>query len=257
MHDIAGVPCRSLRAVERRCDPPVVVYAHGGGYVSGSSTTHRLFGSSLARALDATVVLVDYRLLPEHPISAPIDDLTAVVLELAAGDEARLGGLVVAGDSSGAALMVTVALALGAGGLSPVSAIVSLSGAFDATLSSPSVDAGLDPQLDRAVLEHWRSTIEAVADPHDPIVSPVFADMTGLPPALLLAGGDDVWRDDSVRLADAIVAAGGCVELEVVPDMWHCWPLWGSFPEAQAALTRCAAFVDRHCRTGHAASDGR
>ena len=138
-----------------------------------------------------------------------------------------------------------------------MSAIVSLSGAFDATLSSPSVDAGLDPQLDRAVLEHWRSTIEEVADPHDPIVSPVFADMTGLPPALLLAGGDDVWRDDSVRLAEEIVAAGGRVELEVVPDMWHCWPLWGSFPEAQAALTRCAAFIDRHCRTGHAASDGR
>jgi acetyl esterase/lipase len=133
-------------------------------------------------------------------------------------------------------------------GSSPVAAVMSISGAFDATLTSPSIDAGFDPQLDRVVLEDWRSTISAVADPADPLTSPLFADLHALPPMLLLAGDHDVWRDDSVRLAANVTAVGGAADLEVVDEMWHCWPVWGEFPEAAKALARCRGFLDRHAR---------
>ena len=127
-----------------------------------------------------------------------------------------------------------------------VDGIVSICGAFDASLSSASVDDADDPQLDRTQLALWLTTIEPVADPFDPMVSPIYADVRGLPPVLLLAGGNDVWRDDSTRIAARLAAAGDSVELHVVAEMWHCWPVWGAFPEADAALETIAGFMQRH-----------
>ena len=93
---------------------------------------------------------------------------------------------------------------------------------------------------------YWApDAIEPVADPFDPMVSPIYADLRGLPPTLLLAGRDDAWRDDSTRMAAKLASAGGSVELHVVAEMWHCWPVWGVFPEADAALDTIAAFMRR------------
>jgi acetyl esterase/lipase len=244
--EIGGVACRLVRADGLSDTAPTIVYNHGGGFVSGSSLTSRVFGARMSARTGAVVVLVDYRLLPEHPFPTPLDDVAAVARACAANDRGE--GLWLGGDSSGAALAIGAAIALRDFGLSSIRGIVSICGAFDATLSSASVDDADDPQLDRAQLAQWLTTVEPVADPFDPMVSPIYADVRGLPPVLLLAGGDDVWRDDSTRMAARLAAAGDTVELHVVAGMWHCWPVWGEFPEADAALGTVAGFMQCHSR---------
>jgi epsilon-lactone hydrolase len=246
--EIGGTACRLVRADSVSDSAPTMVYCHGGGFVSGSSLTTRVFGARMSAHTGAGVLLVDYRLLPEHPFPAPLDDVVAVARACAATDRGQ--GLWLGGDSSGAALAIGAAIALRDSGIASVDGIVSICGAFDATLSSASVDDANDPQLDRTQLKHWLTTVEPVADPFDPMVSPIYADVRALPPVLLLAGGDDVWRDDSTRMASRLAAAGDTVELHVVAGMWHCWPVWGDFPEADAALGTVAGFIKRHGRAG-------
>ncbi|MEP7112824.1 MAG: alpha/beta hydrolase, partial [Ilumatobacteraceae bacterium] len=228
---LAGVPCRWVSPSVGGA-LPIIVYAHGGGLVAGSSVTHRGFASRLAWVTHCHVLLVDYRLLPEHQIAEPIADVVSVYRALIARSGEGSTQVVFGADSSGAALMVSALVALrDAGDPLPVG-LISFSGAFDATLSSPSIDDGRDPQLNRAALEHWQDTIRHAVALDDPSLSPVFAALHGLPPMLLLAGGDEVWRDDSIRLAERLASSGGSVELEVMSGMWHVWPMWGSFPEA-------------------------
>ena len=216
----------------------IVVWCHGGGLTAGSSTTHRAFASRLALAAGGEVFLPDYRLLPEHGIDAPVHDVSSVLDGL---DAAKT---VVGGDSSGAALALSCLIAREAKRRARPAGFVALSGAFDATLSSPSVDEGRDPQLSRTCLRPWQDVVGAVCPLDDPRLSPVFADLPGpLPPALLLAGGDELWRDDSARLADRLTTAGTRVELEIIDGMWHVWPLWGDFPEARSALERIGRFA--------------
>ena len=241
--DIDGVGCRIVRAESVGAAAPTIVYNHGGGFVSGSSLTTRVFGARLSAAVGATVVLVDYRLLPEHAFPAPVDDVIAVAGAVLARDDNR--GVMLGGDSSGAALAVSASVVMRDRGLRLADGIVSICGAFDATLTSESVDTAPDPQLDRPQLDYWQASVSTVSSTIDPLMSPIFADLHDLPPLLLLAGGDDVWRDDSVRLAAKVASVGGGVELHVVPDMWHCWPVWGDFPESRQALATVSAFCAR------------
>ena len=246
LEQISGVPCRWVSPIHSD-DLALIVYGHGGGLVSGSSVTHREFASRLALATQCRVLLVDYRLLPEHGIGDAIADIASVYRRLVARSTESPSRIVFGGDSSGAALMVSALIRLRDEGDQLPAGLISFSGAFDATLSSASVDEGRDPQLSRDVLEHWQAVIRRVADLDDPRLSPVFAELRGLPPVLLLAGSDEVWRDDSVRLGERLVAGAGVVELAVANGMWHVWPMWGSFPEATAALERAAAFVRACC----------
>jgi epsilon-lactone hydrolase len=246
LEEIAGVPCRWISSIVGE-DLAIIVYAHGGGLTAGSSVTHREFASRLALATKCKVLLVDYRLLPEHDIVEPIADVVSVHRELLHRLPDEPVPIVFGGDSSGAALMVAVLVALrDAGDPLPVG-LISFSGAFDATLSSPSVDEGRDPQLNRAVLEHWQDVIRPVVELDDARLSPMFGALHELPPMLLLAGSDEVWRDDSSRLTERLAASGGFAELVVVGGMWHVWPMSGSFPEATSALEHAAAFVRSHC----------
>ncbi len=244
---IAGVPCRWVSPSLGE-DLAIIVYAHGGGLIAGSSVTHREFASRLALATYCHVLLVDYRLLPEHQIADPIADVVSVYRALVARSSGRALHLLFGADSSGAALMVSALVALRDAGESLPVGLISFSGAFDATLSSPSIDDGRDPQLNRAALEHWQDIIRHAVALDDPRLSPVFGALHELPPMLLLAGGDEVWRDDSIRLAELLAASGGSVELVVMSGMWHVWPMWGSFPEAVTALERAAAFIRSRCR---------
>jgi monoterpene epsilon-lactone hydrolase len=246
VEEIAGVPCRWVSPTGSD-STATIAYAHGGGLVSGSSITHREFASRLALAAVSDVLLIDYRLLPEHGIAQPIEDVLAVYRSLVVRFAKRQRCILFAGDSSGAALMVAALVALRDAGDPLPAGLISFSGAFDATLSSPSIDEGRDPQLSRATLEHWQDVIRPVVELDDPRLSPVFSSLHELPPALLLAGGDEVWRDDSLRLAERLTANGVSVELEVASGMWHVWPMWGVFPEAESALERAAVFVRSCC----------
>ncbi len=247
LETIAGVPCRWV-SPEVGEGLPIIVYGHGGGLSAGSSTTHREFASRLALATGCRMLLVDYRLLPEHDIDEPLADVVDVyrsLIERSAGASTRI---LFGGDSSGAALMVSALVELRDTGGPLPAGLISFSGAFDATLSSPSIDNGCDPQLTRLALERWQSVVRGSVSLDDPRLSPIFQQLHDLPPMLLLAGGDEAWRDDSIRLAARVVESGGSVDLEVVDGMWHVWPMSGSFPEADAALERAALFVHARCR---------
>ena len=222
----------------------IIVYVHGGGLTAGSPRTHRAFASRLAAGCRVRLLLVDYRLLPESAFPAPLEDVIAVVEELISTELAPTRRIVLAGDSSGAGLAISAACALRDRSVDAIAGIVSLSGAFDATLSGESIDAGHDPQLSRPVLERWQQTISAAVEPSDPLMSPLFGELHDLAPTLLLCGSDDVWLSDSLRLADKLAAAGSSVLLHEVDGMWHVWPMDGDFPEAEMAVAQIVQFID-------------
>lgn len=207
----------------------MIVYAHGGGLIAGSPMTHRAFGSRLAVATRSRLLLVDDRLLPDNPFPAPLDDVVAVVDGVMSSGRTAAHRVVLAGDSSGAALAISAACVMRDCGR--------------ATLGGSSIDAGSDPQLALSVLEHWQQTISWAVDPSDPLISPIFAPLHELPPALLLAGGDEAWLSDSMRLADKLTEAGSTVSLKVFEGMWHVWPMYGDFPEANTAVAEIAQFI--------------
>ncbi len=239
-----------------RVEPPgkadaAVLHFHGGGYVLGSPATTRTVTAGLARHSGLPVLAPDYRLAPEHPFPAAVADAVAVYSELLAGGLAP-GRIVVSGDSAGGGLAMALLLRLRDRGLPLPAGAVGISPLLDLTLSSPSIDANLatDPQVTREFLEtaveHY---LPSGADPKAPQASPVFADLTGLPPLLLQAGGDETLLDDSVRFGEAAEAAGVDVTVECWEAMMHVWHAYAPrFPEAEAAFAAIAAWI--HVRLG-------
>jgi epsilon-lactone hydrolase len=230
-----------------------ILHFHGGGYVLGSPATTRTVTAGLARRTRLPVLAPDYRLAPEHPFPAAVDDALAVYSELLGGGLAP-GRIVVSGDSAGGGLVMALLLTLRDRGLPPPAGAVGISPLLDLTLSSPSIDANFatDPQVTREFLAvavaHY---LPAGADPKAPLASPVFADLSGLPPLLLQAGGDEALLDDSVRFGEAAEAAGVDVTVECWEAMMHVWHAFAPrFPEGEAALGAIAAWI--HDRLGRA-----
>lgn len=229
---IAGVPCLRLQP-SKPATSAVIVYAHGGGLVSGSVLTHRAFASHLARACAMAVILPDYRLLPDHVPEAARDDLHTVLQEV--GPKTS----VLAGDSSGAGLGLSLMQHLRDQGQDLPAGFVSISGAFDATLSGVTHDLSEDPILSREVLEHWQTQLGEV-DLAGPVLSPLLGEMAGLPPMLLIAGRDEVWLDDTRRLQKRAAPEGVRCFSKVFDGMWHVFPMATELPEAQEALNLIA-----------------
>ncbi len=225
----------------------LVLYLHGGGWVSGSIDTHRELMCRLALAADARVVGIDYRLAPEHPFPAGHDDCVAAYRALlAAGEDPRQ--LVVAGDSAGGGLTMSTLLVVRASG-EPLPAA--------AVLLSPAVDLGLFGGAAPDNAEHdYLAFLANGADGllpfilgkagrvEDPLVSPARAELGGLPPMLVLAGEVELLRDQIVAFAEKARAAGVPVELLVGQDMVHVWPAFaGIEPRAKEAVRRIGAFI--------------
>ena len=242
---IGAVPCLWLRPAGAT-SKDLLVYAHGGGLVTGSLLTHRAFGSELATALQRTVLLVGYRLLPENPFTAPRDDFVAVYRALLASGEHKADRIIFAGDSSGAAVALSASVQLRQVQAPQPRAIVSLSGAFDASLSGDSVQAlaDTDPQLSPDVLADWQKTFRGRIDLKDPVISPLFADLAGTPPTLLLAGGHELWLSDSERMYRSLRSADVPARLSIYPGMWHVWPMWPGLPETVQAFDEIDRFLD-------------
>jgi epsilon-lactone hydrolase len=223
-----------------------LLYLHGGGFLMYARSGYTGFLSRLANDLQARVVVPDYRLAPEHPFPAAIDDcLRAYAALLDAGQEPSL--LIVAGESAGAnAALVTLQRARDAFLPMPAGAIM-LSGGFDFSWASPSI--GNNARSDTAIgarglafLQRWyRPDVDAT----DPLISPVFGDFGGLPPLLFQTGHTEVLRDDSVRAAERARAAGVIVWLEVFPLVPHAWHQLGTWlPETRAALRQIGQFAN-------------
>ncbi len=230
--------------------PGTVLYLHGGAYVSGSLVSHRGVVARLALAAKTTVHALDYRLGPEDPFPAGLDDAVAAFREL---DEGGAGPIAVAGDSAGGGLTLAVLLALrDQGGTQPACG-VALSPWADLTQSGETYEtrSDADPLLSREGLTESAEMYLGGADPSDPLASPMLGDLSGLPPVLLEVGDGEVLLDDSRVTAERIRAAGGQVDLEVWPEMLHVFQAFPPdlVPEADQSLERVGRFLQHHLAT--------
>ena len=244
---IAGVGVDWLRPKNARKDK-VLLYLHGGAYVIGSPRTHRQLVSHTARAAGVVAVLPDYRLAPEHPFPAGLDDCVAVYRGLLeAGFKPE--DIIIAGDSAGGGLSVATLLLLRHAGVPMPAAAVLLSPFLDVTGSGESARtrADRDPWFDIADLQVvTRYYCPDESQWRDPLVSPVFANVAGLPPMLIQVGDDEILLSDSTRLAQKLEAEGIEVQLEIWPHMWHVFQMFiRKMPESRAAVVKIAEYVRR------------
>jgi epsilon-lactone hydrolase len=239
-----------LQQGETESDDPLVVYFHGGGYGVASALAYRAYCSHLVKRAGVRVLNVDYRLAPEHPFPAAIEDaVSAYEWVLSQGTPASR--VVLAGDSAGAGLTAGALVVMRDRGVPLPAGGVCLSPWVDLTNSAATYRTRADTDTGFSLA----SAKEAAAlylqrhDPRDALASPVFADLSGLPPLLILVGGAEVLLDDARRLADAAAASGVSAELFVYPDMPHVWMLhYPAYPEAATAFDQIAAFVARVTR---------
>jgi monoterpene epsilon-lactone hydrolase len=239
-----GVPAEWIHLVGAQ-PARVVLFLHGGSFNSGSIVSHRTLAGNVALAADARSLLIDYRLAPEHPFPAAIDDaLAAYEWLLAQGVAPRQ--TIVAGDSAGGTLALALLLQLRDHGQPLPAAAVCLSPAPDLTFSSESwtfnarKDLMLDARKERKSVEIYLRG----ADPRGPLASPNFADLRGLPPLLIQVGSHELLLSDAERLAERAKAAGVEVTLEVWPGMQHEWQFAADFlPEGRRAIARVGEFV--------------
>jgi len=243
--DAGGVPAIWAIPADGATDR-VILYVHGGGYVIGLAKIYERFTGHLANAVGCRVLNVDYRLAPEHPHPAPVDDaVTAYRWLLDRG--VRPEHIAVSGDSAGGGLTVATLLRVRDDGLPrpaagvPLSPWVDLEGTGDSMTTKADVDllVGLEGLTQMAAMflgEH--------GDPKDPYAAPLHADLHDLPPLLIQVGEDETLLDDSRRLAEKAELAGVDVTLEVFPEMQHVFQVCcGAMPEATEAVARIAAWL--------------
>ena len=226
----------------------VVLYLHGGGYIIGSTRTHRPLMAELSRASSARVLGLDYRLAPEHPFPAPIEDAVAAYRWLLneGHDPARIA---VAGDSAGGGLAVAALVQLRYVGLPMPGAAVCISPWVDMEGLGESMEsrADADPMVGKEGLLLSAKTYLGGSDPRAPLAAPLYADLRGLPPTLIQVGDAEVLLDDSTRLAGIAREAGVHVEMDVWDDMIHVWHLFAPIlPEGRQALSQAGEFIKKH-----------
>jgi epsilon-lactone hydrolase len=222
-----------------------MLYLYGGGYMLGSPASRRKTAGHLAVAAGVRVLVPTYRLAPEHPFPAAVEDAVQAYRWLLEQGVVP-SRLVVAGDSAGGGLALATLLAARDRGLPMPAGVVALSPWVDLTCGGGSMDDRPQADLEcaRAGLLEMAGWYLAGADPRDPLASPVFADLSRLPPILCLVGGDEVLLDDSIRLVRAAGIAGTDATLVIAAGMQHVYPIWaGAFPEADAAIALIGEWV--------------
>lgn len=245
--DAGGIRAEWVSTPESQ-DERVVLYLHGGGYVLGSIRTHRELASRIARAARARCLVIDYRLAPEHPFPAAVEDATAAYRWLLQGGVAARR-LVVAGDSAGGGLTLATLLALRDAGDPLPAAGVCLSPWTDLEGTGDSAKPGTvdDPVISGEALAAMGGQYAAESDLRSPLASPLHGEYKGLPPLLIQVGTREVLLDDSVRVAERARAAGVEVSLETWDGLVHVWHmLAAAAPEAEQAVTRIGEFVAKH-----------
>lgn len=246
-----GVP--AAWSWHRSIDPdgPVVVVFHGGGFIVCSIGTHLSLGATVAAAAQGRALVVGYRLAPEHPFPAAVEDAAAAyewLLEQGVAPER----VVFFGDSAGGNLCLTASFLLRRRGRPLPAALVLASPGTDLTRSGASFLAhrDRDPFSRIDCPERVAEWYLKGADPTDPLASPLFGDFTGLPPMLVMVGPDEVLYDDAVRVAERAEAADVDVKLVVVPGAFHTWLGYaGALPEADESIALIGAFIRCHTAT--------
>jgi len=226
-----------------------VAYFHGGGLMCGNPEGVRGTAALLARAADAAVLVPDYRLAPENAFPAAAQDALVSVRWLLAEGGATTEKLALLGDSAGGGLATLTAIGLRDQGPGAPAALVGWSPWVDWTVSGSTVEpkAAVDPIASGQSLTMSAAAYLQGHDPADPAVSPLFAELAGLPPMLIEVGSEEVLLDDSRRLAAGAREAGVEVTLEIAEGLPHVYQYFASFlPEAQASIDRSGAFIAKH-----------
>lgn len=244
-----GVPAEWVIAPGASKDR-VFIYLHGGYYAVGSMRTHRVYLSRLSRATGTSLLGLDYRRAPENPFPAALEDcLAAYRWLLSIGTDPQK--IVIGGESAGGGLTAATCIALRYLGDPLPAAGICLSSWADLahTGESMTTNANADPTVTLERAEEMAKLYLNGRDPKTPLASPVYADLHGLPPLLVMAGSIEVLRDDSTRLAERAKASGVDVTLEIWDDMPHNWPMYAHIlPEGQQAIDRIGEFIRRHVR---------
>lgn len=223
----------------------VLLYLHGGGYVIGSPATHRGVAASLSAAADCRVLSLDYRLAPENPYPAAVEDACAAYRWLLAEGVAPQK-IALAGDSAGGGLTLATLIALRDAGDALPGAAVPISPWTDMQATGESMQTNLknDPMVEPGGLMGMAKMYLGNADPTQPTAAPLHGDFTGLPPLLIQVGALETLLDDATRVAAKARAAGVDVTLEVWPEMVHVWHLFAPMlPEGRAAIARIGEFL--------------
>ena len=251
---IDAIPCEWVLAPG--ADPDMrLLYLHGGGYVSGSGAFYLTLAAHISAAAGCSVLLPDYRLAPEHPFPAGLEDCVRAheaITRIGPAGPAPAKATFIAGDSAGGGLTLATLLALRDRQLPQPKGAIPISPFTDLTLSGESIqsEGNLDPIMYPKCLPDFVKLYVTDADLRNPLASPVFADYTGIPPLLIQVGEHEVIRDDSTRTAAKARADGASVTLEIWPGMFHVFqshePL---LPEARQAIDHIADFI-RSCLTG-------
>lgn len=241
---IADIPAAWIRPVHTAQDK-VILHLHGGGYVLGGIASHQMMCALMAQTLKTNVILPEYRLAPEHPFPAALEDALKVYRWLL-GQGYSPENMVLSGDSAGGGLSLAATLALRNAGEPLPAAVVCLSPWADLTHSGQShrTQAAAEVILTTDTLKEWALCYTDASNLSNPLVSPVFADLHGFPPLLIQVGSHEVLLDDSLALANHAKTAGVNVTLRVWEGLWHVWPVLGELiPESRSAFEEMDTFI--------------
>jgi len=227
-----------------------LLYLHGGGYVMGSINTHRDLAGRISRAAGCAVLLVDYRPAPAHPFPAAVEDARTALAFLRANGPSGAGApsaVFVAGDSAGGGLTLATLIATRDAGEPLPGAAVTLSAWTDLAITGDSIQtrADVDPMItDTSGISAMVGQYAGGADPRSPLVSPLYAELAGLPPLLMQVGDAEVLLSDTTRVAERARQAGVDVTEEVWPEMFHVFQSFaGMLPEGQQAIDRVGEWI--------------
>jgi monoterpene epsilon-lactone hydrolase len=239
-----GVPAEWTSTPDARADA-AVLYLHGGGYVIGSLLSHRHMVAEIGRAARVRTLALHYRLAPENPFPAPVED-TVAAYRFLLDQGLRPGNVALAGDSAGGGLVVAALVAVRGAGLPQpacgwcISPWVDMEGVGDSVTGN----AARDPGVTKEVLVQMAGHYLGGADPRSPLAAPIYADLAGIAPLLIQVGSVEILLDDAIRLARAAGMADVPVDLQIWPEAPHVWHLF--HPELQAgrrAIEAGGAFI--------------
>lgn len=245
--DAGGIRAEWITAPKAATDR-VILYFHGGGYVLGSIDSHRDMCERLSRAAEARVLALDYRLAPEHPFPAAVEDARAAYLWLLK-QGIKPKRIAIAGDSAGGGLTFAALLALKQHGdpmpacATPLSPWVDLEALGESMVSKDAVD----PMVHKPMIRQMASTYVPSGDFRNPLAAPLYGDLSGLPPLLVQVGEREVLIDDARRMAERAKKAGVPCTLEIWPGQIHVWQIFASkLDEGEDAIRRVGGFVREH-----------
>ena len=244
--NLGGRAARWIETPNAR-DGHVVLYLHGGAYIMGSIDTHRELMIRVSQTCAARVLAIDYRLAPEHPFPAALEDAQAAYRWLLAQD-LPASRLMLAGDSAGGGLALATLLALRDAGTALPAGAILLSPWTDLSLSGTSITsrAAVEPMLALDVLRDSAAGYRGGNDARHPLISPHFGEFHGLPPLLIQVGDAEILLDDSRRLASAAKSAGVAVEFDIWPEAFHVFQMFPQLPETTSALSAIGRFFKHH-----------